>query len=195
MKECLILGPEGAGKTLLIRKLEECAKKLRSKTTKETDKIKVEPLKNYASTASEEGHHTVPTVGVNLAQVEAAKGVLCTLRESGGQMAPLWANAYKDCSMLIYVVDSSNQVQVSASVVLFLDILSSEDIHKKPVLLFFNKTDCPLGLGLMEYKCVMRLEDILLHATQEITVADGSCWTGEGIDRIMEWIAKNCLSS
>lgn len=183
MLECLILGPEGSGKTLLIRKLEEYSK--RKKVAKEPDR------QDYVSTASQAINHTVPTVGVNLAVLKLAKGVSCTIRESGGQMVPLWPNKYEDCKMVIFVIDSSNQIQVSASTILLLDVLSSEFLKGKPVMVFFNKTDSPLGLGLVEYKSVMRLDDIVLHAKQDMTVVDGSCFTGEGIGAVLEWLLNN----
>lgn len=190
--ECLILGPEGAGKTLLMKKLEEYAKRKKGSGGATAAGSHTSGSQNYVSIASQPINHTVPTVGVNLAHLKLTKEVTCSLRESGGQMAPLWHNGYQDCRMVIYVIDSSNQVQVSASTVLLLDVLSSEALREKPVLVFFNKTDSPLGLGLVEYKSVMRLEDIVSHATQRVSVVDGSCWTGEGIGVIMEWLLENC---
>ena len=176
MSECLVIGPEGAGKTLLIRKLKECTKK-RGKT----NCTQMQEQSTTVGLACQEMNHTVPTVGINLEQLELSKNTTCSLRESGGQMAPLWSGAYKQCNMVIYVIDSSNLVQVSVSTILLLDALSSEDLREKPVLVFFNKTDAPLGLGLVEYKSVMRMDNILLHATQSLTVVDGSCWTGKGL--------------
>ncbi len=186
MSECLVLGPEGAGKTLLIRKLEENLQRSNADTPVET---------SYVSLGSKPMHHTVPTVGINLAQIQLAKGVVCNLRESGGQMAPIWYNGYRDCKMVIFVIDSSNQVQVSASTILLLDLLSSKHLTKKPVLIFFNKTDSPLGLGLVEYKCVMRVDDIVAHASQPVTVMEGSCWTGDGIGNVLQWLLKNCTNT
>lgn len=187
MWECLVLGPEGAGKTVLIRKLEEYSKRKKT-AVPQTEGQDTSGDANLFPAS----HHTVPTVGVNLAQLKIAKGVACSLRESGGQMAPLWSGGYEDCNMVIYVIDSSNRVQVSASVVLLLDVLSSPALKEKPVLLFFNKTDSPLGLGLVEYKCVMRLDDIVTHATQDLAVVEGSCWTGDGIGTIFEWLVQKC---
>ena len=187
--ECLVLGPEGAGKTLLIRKLEEfCSKKKKLKETAE----KSSEAEDTANLASQASHHTVPTVGVNFAQLKLAKGITCKLRESGGQMAPLWSSSFEDCKMVVYVIDSSNRIQVAASTILFLDVLSAPSLREKPVLLFFNKTDSPLGLGLVQYKSVMRLDDIVAHATQKVSVLSGSCWTGEGVGGVMEWLVQNC---
>lgn len=182
----LVLGPEGAGKTLLIRKLEEYSKKRKDNVERQT------VAEGTANLACQADHHTVPTVGVNFAQLKLAKGIACKLRESGGQMAPLWSSAYGDCKMIIYVIDSSNRVQVSASTILLLDMLSSPALREKPVMLFFNKTDSPLGLGLVQYKDVMRLGDIVSHATQKVMVVDGSCWNGEGVGSIMAWLVQNC---
>lgn len=179
MSECLVLGPEGSGKTLLLRKLKEHSGKTQSKEY-EAGIVGEETLE-----------HTMPTVGVNLEHLALSNGNTCTAREIGGQMAPLWENAYAKCTMIIYVVDSSNRAQVSASTVLFLDLLSSDKTREKPILLFFNKIDLPLGLGLQEYKSVMRLEDILTHATQNIVVISGSGWTGEGIDDVLKWISNH----
>ena len=190
MNECLIVGPEGAGKTLLVRKLEEY-----SKGRNESDGGLPTENNNYASIASQAVQHTVPTVGINLAQIYPAKGVVCSLRESGGQMAPLWHNECRECTMLIYVVDSSHRVQVSETIILLLDLLSSKQLAGKPVLIFFNKTDSPLGMGLVEYKSVMRLDEVVSHADQTVTVLEGSCWTGEGIGDILQWLTKNCSKS
>jgi len=190
MAECLVLGPEGAGKTLLVRKIEEyCRKK---KGASDATVAAASPVESYAGISSKPNHYTLPTVGINFSKVKLAKGVSCSLRESGGQMVPLWCNSYQDCKMVIYVIDSSNQAQVSASTILLLQVLSSEALQKKPVLLFFNKTDSPLGLGLVEYKSVMRLDDILLHASQSIAVVSGSCWTGDGVGAIVEWLLEHC---
>lgn len=191
--ECLVVGPEGAGKTLLIRKLEELCTSKRKKTSRDAEASATQT--DHASIGCQELHHTIPTVGVNLARLKLLKGLSCNLRESGGQMAPLWPNCYKDCSMVIFVIDSSNQVQVSASTILLLEVLSAPGLQDKPVLVFFNKTECPLGLGLVEYKSVMRLEDIVSHARQTVSVVEGSCWTGDGIPAILEWLIRNAEGS
>ena len=107
-------------------------------------------------------------------------------------MVPLWPNLHKDCHMVIFVIDSSNRLQVSSSTILLLDVISSPSLQGKPVLVFFNKTETPLGLGLAEYRSVIRLDDIISNTSQNISVVDGSCWTGKGIAAIHEWLVKNC---
>ena len=201
---CLILGPEGSGKTLLVRKLQQyCNKNIKKSRGREEDDEATHQeqdkeaalLKDHASIAILDINQTIPTVGTNLKHLQFSKEQFCTLKEYGGQLAPIWCAAYRDASMIIYVIDSSNQIQVSASTILLLDLLSSQDIQEKPILIFFNKTDLPLGLGLVEYKSVMRLDDIIEHATQTLTIVDGSCWSGRGIDVILDWIMANLKST
>ena len=193
--ECLILGPEGSGKSLLLKRLEEHSK-VKKKAPQTAGHGQPSFSKaDFAELASRDTNQSLPTVGVNFTHLKLLKGVTCSLRESGGQMVPLWPNLYKDCKMVIFVIDSSNKVQVSASTILLLDVVSSPLLQNKPILVFFNKTDSPLGLGLVEYKSVIRMDDIVSHATQNVTVVDGSCWTGEGIAAIHDWLVRNCTES
>lgn len=194
---CLILGPEGSGKTLLLRKLQEHSKKKKTpKGRQEDDKgireeeKEVALLEDPVSVAIEDTNQTIPTVGTNVEHLKFSKGK-CTLKEYGGQMAPVWRDAYGDASMVIYTIDSSNQIQVSVSTILLLDLLSSQALQGKPILIFFNKTDLPMGLGLVQYKSVMRLDDIVEHATQKLKIVEGSCWSGTGVDYISDWILSN----
>ncbi len=184
VKLCLVLGPEGSGKTLLLRKLKEYtrAKQVTDNTEEDVD--------NYVGICYADENQTLPTVGTAIEQLKFSKKVSCNLKEYGGQMIPLWPNAYKDTNMIIYVIDSSSKLQVSVSTVALLDLLSAKELEKTPLLLFFNKTDLPLAMSLSEYQSVMRLEDIVAHASQPITVVDGTCWLGKGIDKIYEWISS-----
>ena len=181
---CLVLGPEGSGKTLFLRKL-------RNKHSMAGGGAAKEDQENVVISSSREENQTIPTVGTNIERVQLSSNVSCTLKEYGGQMIPLWSNAYKDSSMVIYVVDSSNSLQLSVSTIALLDLLSAETLKGKPVLLFFNKTDLPLGMPLVEYKSIMRLEDIIAHARQPIEVVEGSCWSGDGLEAVEKWIGHN----
>lgn len=185
---CLIVGPEGSGKTLLVREL---CKKNRTKTKSTTRESKTVFPEDLVSHAVQDSCQTIPTVGTNVERLQFSKGLVCTLKEYGGQMAPIWCDSYQDASMVIYTIDSSNQVQVSASTILLLELISSQALKEKPILIFFNKTEVPLGLCLTEYKSVMRLDDIVENATQKLVVVEGSCWADRGIDVILDWISTN----
>ena len=180
--ECLILGPEGVGKTLLLRKLQLlCSRSDQKGAGKKTS----DPI------ALPEGVlPTIPTVGTNLEELKLGRNLVCSLREYGGSMAPLWSNAYGDCQMVVYVIDTSRPSQISAATVLLLEVLSSRNLKDKPFLLFFNKVDSPFHMSLVELKSVIRLEDILETTTQQVAVVNGSCATNEGLDDVLQWISE-----
>ena len=183
MSECLILGAEGTGKTLLLKKL--VSKTSRTKTTRTVgDSTSLESRCDGILP-------TIPTVGTNIEDLQLAKGVSCKLREYGGSMAPLWNSAYSRCSMVIFVVDASNSTQISASTMLLLDVLTAKALEKKPALIFFNKMDSQFGMSLVELKSVMRLGDVVRNATQKVKVVQGSCATEGSLDSILEWIMEN----
>lgn len=182
--ECLILGAEGAGKTLLL-------KKLLSKNSKQSSRRGANPSSGAAEPSCEGILPTIPTVGTNIEDLKITKEITCKLREYGGSMASLWNSAYSRCSMVVFVVDASNSTQVSASTMLMLDVFTAKALEKKPVLIFFNKMDSQFGMSLVELKSIMRLGDVIQNATQKVCVVQGSCATEVGLDSILEWILEN----
>ena len=192
--ECLILGPEGAGKTLLLKKLKRMI--TIEALEKNSTQAKVQPNSQdswpITDPSPPEGVlHTLPTAGTNLEQLRISKGVVCTLRECGGSTAPVWSSYYKHCNMIVYVVDSNNTTQISAATMLLLDVLSAEDLENKPVLILFNKRDSDCCMSMTELKSIMRLSDVLDHVTQPLQVVEGSCVTEDGLDTVVQWIVQN----
>lgn len=179
--ECLLLGPEGVGKTLLLKKLLV----LRAQEgQKRSSRRSEEPLATGVLP-------TIPTVGTNLEQLSLGKKLACSLREYGGSMAPLWSSVYEDCYMVLYVADASNPTQVAAATVLLIEALSSEKLREKPFLVLFNRKDSASRMSLVELKSIMRLDDIVETATQPITVVHGSCKTNEGLGDVLQWLTAN----
>lgn len=173
---CLILGAEGSGKTLLLKKLRV--------------------LSGHKDSGNQEASSscvlpTIPTVGTNVEELSLGRNLRCSLREYGGSMAPVWSKAYDDAQVVIYVVDASDFTRLSAATVLFLEALASEGLREKPFLLFLNKTDSPFCKSLVELKSVMRLDEVMENASQRITVVHGSCVTSEGLSDVLQWLAEN----
>ncbi|XP_049632851.1 ADP-ribosylation factor-like protein 16 isoform X1 [Suncus etruscus] len=77
---CLLLGPTGAGKSLLAKRLHKLS--LRDG---------MEDLGDLPPTR--------PTVGTNLTDIGAQRQV--TIRELGGCMAPIWPSYFGDCRALL----------------------------------------------------------------------------------------------
>ena len=196
---CLVLGPEGSGKTLLLKKLKLlCSQPPERRTNSAAGEGKA------AETSGAESNSdtlfsgvlpTIPTVGSNVQEIKLGGGVTCMLRECGGQMAPIWSKAYAATHMVIYVIDASNSTQVAPATILLLEVLSAESLRGKPCLLLFNKLDCPSGLSLVELKSVIRVDDIMSSASQTVSVVDGSCVTEVGLREVLDWLlrgAKSC---
>ena len=100
MSSCLCLGPKNAGKTHLLASLQNPGS-----------------INNTS--------YSVPTVGSNLFSIKIPDTYLIPtkkhqvtsiqIREVGGTMAPMWKNYLTDVNRIMYVVDTSNLCQISAS--------------------------------------------------------------------------------
>ena len=169
-KTILVLGPEGTGKSLLLKRIRQ---------------ISLEG----ENAAFNDIPSTVPTVGTNILKAEFDQQTL-EMREVGGVMAPIWKNYFKGIHGIVYVVDASNQFQVSASCMLLLNLLANEKLSNVPFLLVFNKIDCTLNLSLADMKFLFRLSDIKANATQKFDVIESSNMDVGKTRGIVNWMLK-----
>ncbi|XP_076609471.1 ADP-ribosylation factor-like protein 16 [Chaetodon auriga] len=165
---CLILGATGVGKTLLLKRLQ---------------KLSLHGLGDLGPPPS-----TLPTVGTNLTDLTLKKKKRVTLRELGGCMGPIWPSYFRDCSSVIFMVDSANIGQISSSCIQLLSVLSAEPLHSVSVLILFNKRDMPCTMSLIEIKSLFRIDDIIASATQPITILELSARSGEGLQEVLSWL-------
>lgn len=103
----LCLGPTGAGKTLLLKKLQN--------------------IENVDTTAT-----SVPTVGTNMFTIKTENEIF-QIRELGGVMSPLWSKYFEGVKKVIYVVDTSNLCQISAAGVLLYTIIAHPSLSNAEV--------------------------------------------------------------
>ncbi|XP_051244087.1 ADP-ribosylation factor-like protein 16 [Dicentrarchus labrax] len=164
---CLLLGATGVGKTLLMKRLQ---------------KLSFHGPGELGGPPS-----TLPTVGTNLTDLTLKRKKL-TLRELGGCMGPIWPSYFKDCSSVIFMVDSSNTAQVSSSCIQLLSVLSAEPLRSVSVLILFNKRDMPCTMSLTEMKSLFRMDDIIASATQPITTLEVSAHSGQGLQEVLSWL-------
>ncbi|KAG7504333.1 ADP-ribosylation factor 16 isoform X1 [Solea senegalensis] len=169
---CLLLGATGVGKTLLLKRLQN---------------ILCVQLSVHGAGELEPTPATLPTVGTNLTDLTLKKKMI-TVRELGGCMGPIWLSYFKDCSSVIFVVDSANIAQVSSSCIQLLSVLSAEPLHSACVLILFNKRDVPSTMSLVEIKSLFRLDDIVASATQPITLLETSARSGQGLPEVLNWL-------
>ncbi|XP_069005082.1 ADP-ribosylation factor-like protein 16 [Embiotoca jacksoni] len=164
---CLLLGATSVGKTLLLKRLQK--------------------LSFHGFGELESPPSTLPTVGTNLTDLRLKKKKI-TVRELGGCMGPIWPCYYKDCSSVIFMVDSANIAQISSSCIQLLSVLSAEPLRNASVLILFNKRDMPCIMSLMEIKSLFRMDDIVASATQPITTLELSARSGEGLQEVLSWL-------
>lgn len=170
----LVLGPEEAGKTLMLKRLQTITSQMNLPQAQRQPDLGEAPP-------------TIPTVGVNLVSVNLYRKKY-TFRELGGAMGPIWSNYFKDASMLMYVIDASNRTKVAASCIQLLDVLSSKQTQTLPVALIFNKVDNSSSMSMTELLSILRLNDVILCARQDITVIETSFRNGQGMDEILKWL-------
>ncbi|XP_075889217.1 ADP-ribosylation factor-like protein 16 isoform X1 [Nelusetta ayraudi] len=131
---------------------------------------------------------TLPTVGTNLIDLTLKRKKKVTLRELGGCMGPIWPSYFKDCSSVIFVVDSVNIAQIASSCIQLLMVLSAEALHGVSILILFNKRDMPCTMSLTEIKSLFRMDDIIASATQPTTILEVSALSGQGLREVLSWL-------
>lgn len=176
-KQCLILGPQNAGKSLLIKRIQQY------------DSHKKE---NNVSIKDPLPPNTQPTTGTTLLTIDTPSGPLL-LKEIGGKMAPLWAKSLGKADMILYVIDASNSSQLSVAVVLLMETLLNESTRDKPLLLFYNKTDLPSSLSIQEIKTITRVEDLQEKYKDMFNTVSGSCLTCTGLKDVIKWLQEKRL--
>ncbi|CAL8273825.1 unnamed protein product [Lota lota] len=106
-------------------------------------------------------------------------------------MGPIWPSYFTDCSSVIFMVDSANIFQISASCIQLLSVLSAEHLRAAPVLVIFNKRDLPCTMSLVEMKSLFRMDDIIASAPQPITTLEVSARSGQGLKEVLSWLDSN----
>ncbi|XP_015511597.1 ADP-ribosylation factor-like protein 16 [Neodiprion lecontei] len=159
----LCLGPERSGKTLLMKSLQR------------------EDI--------DEATQTVPTNGTNMFTIRNDDGHFeAVIRELGGSMAPIWKHYFTRVRKIIYVVDTSNLCQISAAGVLLYSLLVEPSLKNVKIALVLAKMDLSYRQMRNEALLMLQLTRLRKEITQEITVFETSAMTGEGIEKLRQWI-------
>jgi len=175
MKVLLTLGMESVGKTLLLTQIRNLCNGM--------------PL-NPPDSVGE----TTPTIGVEMDSLTAPAPWArfpFEVREIGGAMLQLWPEYFKECGLLLFVVDLSQTTQLSAACVELQHALGTQELRHVPVLLFLNKIDLPCGAGRGEIDELFRLPELRSSATQSVDVVEGSAATGKGLDEVLTWVCAH----
>ena len=200
--EYLVLGAEGAGKSLLIRRIKEI-------------------LNNeYSVEICSEA--TIPTVGVEMTYVDIKKSDLVSnsieslkiasenqsnstkkkdaielcLREIGSSIYSRWNSYYNNCIGIIFLIDISDFGSIAASFILLNEVLSYKDeiiLKNKPILIVLNKLDLVFSINeLVSLKNFLLLEDIQIRYASDVVILEGSCIdsTASSARNCIDWLVK-----
>lgn len=145
-KEILVIGAEGAGKTLLSRRMKE----------------------KCANTEELSPESTVPTTGTEIIDLEI-NGNPFICREVGSAMSSSWGKFIRSCDYMLFVVDISDPGSYGSAYVHLIESLESlKNINDSkpleqmpPVLLAFNKADLTDSKTLSMAKSIFRIQDFV----------------------------------
>eukprot|EP00112_Aurelia_sp_Birch-Aquarium-sp1_P003472 Seg1389.12 transcript_id=Seg1389.12/GoldUCD/mRNA.D3Y31 product="ADP-ribosylation factor-like protein 16" protein_id=Seg1389.12/GoldUCD/D3Y31 len=168
--QILVLGAEGTGKTLLLKRIQNLIQD-----------VSDEP-QGFDTVPS-----TVPTIGTNIVTAVFNRKKF-NFRELGGAMAPIWKNYFNESNAVIFMVDTTNNFQVSAATVLFMDVLNSDNLADLPILLVYNKMDLHSSLTVQELKFIQRIDDLQQQTSQKLKIVECSLKTGAGLGAVRDWV-------
>lgn len=167
----LLLGCEGAGKTLLCRQIER-----------------------LCSSASERAPpvdaRTQPSVGVELLEAVHCKWRLF-IREVGGAMQPVWHRYFDGCDAVVLVVDTSSAAVANSGLVEWYGLLSAAALLQKPALLLLNKQDDARALSGPALQHLFRLSDVEASCDgRRLAALPVSGLTGQGLAAALDWLVN-----
>jgi len=175
MKEVLVLGAEGCGKTLFISRLKTVSQNGSSGT-------------RSGSPASSE--FTAPTVGVEITFIEWGSSDAFSVREVGSSLSLRWESYIPECSCLVFLVDCSDFGSFSSSLVLLAEVLSAAVcLGSKSVLLAFNKSDLADSSTCTICYNVLDIDSLLSRTDINVTFVTGSSIDGSLCYAALRWMA------
>ncbi|XP_023945808.2 ADP-ribosylation factor-like protein 16 [Bicyclus anynana] len=165
----LCLGPKGSGKTTLLKKLQEAE-------------------------GIDYTYSPVPTIGTNIYDIQhlnkAGKKQVLSIREVGGVMAPLWSNYFEGVEKVIYVVDTSNLCQISATAVLLYTLLAEPKLKKAKFILVLSKMDAAYRQMRNEALLMLQYTRLSNELQNKPILLEVSPLTGTGLDALRTHLAE-----
>ncbi|KAJ4847450.1 hypothetical protein Tsubulata_042102 [Turnera subulata] len=162
----LILGIDKSGKTTLLEKLKAV----------------------YSNSEGLPPDRIVPTVGLNLANIEASNRKLI-FWDLGGQpgLRPIWEKYYEESHAVIYVIDASCPSRFEDSKSALEKVLRHDDLQGAPLLILANKQDLP---GAVSAEELARYLDLKKLDERVFMFEAVSGYNGLGIKESVEWLVE-----
>lgn len=167
----LIIGLGGAGKTLTLERLKEL----------------------FTGLPALEPEKLVPTVGLNIARLEAF-GCPLVLWDLGGQagLRSIWDKYYGESHALVFVVDAAARARLDEAKAALERALGSRELYGAPLLVLANKADGGGAAGAQEVAAALGLG---MYDTRPHRVVAASATTGEGLKAGLQWLVERVAKS
>jgi GTPase SAR1 family protein len=125
MRELLLLGAAGSGKSIFAQRLRRLLLERAGRHWADEQK---EALKGQDRHALANSEATMPTVGVELSEVELPAGAgpgggTWSLREVGGSLAGRWASYLPHCDHVLFLADAADPAGLASAQVLLHEVL------------------------------------------------------------------------
>lgn len=160
---CLMLGLDAAGKTTILYRL------------KLGDRVA-----------------TIPTIGFNVETLKY-KGFNMNIWDVGGQtrIRELWRHYYHNTQGLIFVIDSNDVNRMDEACECLNNLLSSDEIDCKILLVYANKQDLPNAFRSEEIANRLHLKQ---YVNMKWKVQACCAWTCDGLYEGFEWLGEQLQS-
>lgn len=176
--ECIIIGPDGCGKSLLVKRIKEVEAYAFSR-----EEIKEKhPAKTMATQA---------TIGMDLIDV-TWKGKKFKIRELGAAISSRWSAYYGDCHALIFVVDMADMGLWATALTQLYECASYTQLWMgKPALLVLNKADITDISSQRAVVSFLALDSLRHHMSwSRLDIMCGNGVGGELSASILDWMAS-----
>lgn len=132
----------------------------------------------------------VPTVGFNVEKFKNHNVGFTAFDMSGqGRYRDLWEHYYKECSGIIFVIDSSDKLRLVVVKEELVMLLQHPDIASKriPILFYANKMDLRDSLSSVKIASGLNLDRIM---DKPWHICASNAVTGEGLQEGVEWFTQ-----
>ncbi|OMJ70378.1 hypothetical protein SteCoe_31649 [Stentor coeruleus] len=134
---------------------------------------------------------TINTIGFNVETINYPKANYA-IWDVGGlpRVRVLWKHYFKDVNGIIFVVDSSNNIDRNEEKYELDNILTNEILTGLPVLIFANKS---FSAGENTEESIKEFFGVNKITERKIGFIWGDCFNGVGMDEIGEWLQSNVV--
>jgi ADP-ribosylation factor related protein 1 len=132
---------------------------------------------------------TIPTVGLNIGQLEIDSRKRLKFWDLGGQteLQSLWEKYYDEAHAIIFVVDSTDRERIGAVREALETVLINDKVEGLPILMLANKQDMPDALSVSDIQTIFNKIAELLSA-RDSKVLPISALEGTGVKEALDWL-------